>query len=116
MSRDLIAERELLTEAGGDTYAEAVIARLDEAAAEYGDSFTWCSRSQLWDELGEEAIDLSGWSVLALRRLELDHTPPRELARLRALLLTIARYGAQADALIGEARRIAAATTGTGAA
>lgn len=53
---------------------------------------------------------------MALRRLELDHTPPRELARLRALLLTIARYGAQADALIGEARRIAAATTGTGAA
>lgn len=111
MSRDLIAERELLTDAGGAEFAATVTARIDAAAEEYGDSFAWAARTVLWRELQEEAVDLAGWSVLALRRCELDGMPERHLERLRALLLSIARHGAQANVLIVEARRIAEATS-----
>lgn len=114
MSRDLAAERELLTEAGGPDYAAAVIARIDGAEPEYGTSFAYCSRAQLWRELDEETSDMGGWCALTHRRYELDGMDPRQLARLRALLLSIARHGAQARILIAEARRLAEPTnTGT---
>ena len=111
MSRDLAAERDLLAEAGGSDFAMTLIARIDAADVEYGDSFVWAARSLLWRELQEEAIDLGGWAVLALRRCELDGTPERDLDRLRALLLTIARHGARANVLIAEARKIAEGTS-----
>ena len=107
MSRDLAAERELLAEAGGPLYADAAIARLDEAADTYGSSFEWGARTLLPDKLTEQAIDLGAYAVLMLRRAELDGIPQRQLERLRALLTSIARHGAQAEALIGEARRLA---------
>lgn len=107
MSRDLAAERALLTEAGGSDYAAAVADRLDKGAEEYGDSFAWAARALLWRELSEEALDLGARGVLALRRCELDGAPERDLGRLRALVLSIARHGAQANVLIAEARRFA---------
>jgi hypothetical protein len=109
MSRDLAAERELLTEAGGPDFAAAAIARIDASEPEYGTSFAYCARALLWRELDEEALDLSCWACLAERRATLDGMDPQRLARLRALLLSIARHGAQARTLIAEARRLAEA-------
>jgi hypothetical protein len=103
VTRELTAERDLLTEAGDPDYATAVAARLD--ASEYGSSYEWCARSRLWIEVAEEALDLGAYCALLLRRLEIDDTPLEQLARLRELLLSIARHGAQAGVLIIEARR-----------
>ncbi len=108
--RDLARELRMLTEAGGWEYAAAVAARLDAGAEDYGESFAWCARSRLWSRLAQESVDVGAYSALTLRRLELDGTAPRQLERLRALLLSIARHGAEAEALISEARRLAEGT------
>lgn len=110
--RDLAAERELLTDAGGSLYAEAAAARLNEADCTFGTSFAWTARSVLWDKIAEQAIDVGAYSALALRRAELDGMPPRQLARLRGLLGAVAKHGAQAEALAGEARRLANSAEG----
>jgi hypothetical protein len=113
MSRDLTSERALLTEAGGQIYAEAAIARLDERASEWGDSFAWTARTVLWDALCQQLVDVGGYAALALRRAELDGMAPRDLERLRALLLAITTGAARAEALVGQARRLAEASVVT---
>jgi hypothetical protein len=114
MSRDLVAERELPIEAGGPEYAAAAIARIDAAEPEYGTSRGPSLRPQARATAARERSRRSSWSALAHRRLVLDAVDPRALARLRALLLSIARHGAEARTLIVEARRLAEAPAGHG--
>lgn len=93
--------REFLAE-HAPSIAEAAVGRIRACESEYGDSYVWTPLRHLLDELGEEAVDLAGWSALIADRLARE--PGMTTTRATALLAAIARHADAADVLIGELR------------
>ncbi len=114
MTRDRALERSLLDTAAtiapvsGPAWPIRVIDRVDRFGHEHGDRWATTPTRQLLHELGEEALDLGGWSVLALQRASTDPDVPADvLVELGDLLQQIAALGAHADHLVHRATAIA---------
>lgn len=90
-------------------YATAVGERLERYGREHGDSFADRPLVELLAEIAEEALDVGGWSLLALTVLEMEALPPATRERLIATLEAAILAGAEAYALVA---RATAATRG----
>ncbi len=51
-------------------YAEAVLAKLDKGAADYGDASLDADSGKLLDEIEAELLDVNGWSFLLWSRIQ----------------------------------------------
>jgi hypothetical protein len=84
-------------------FAVAVSERLERYGREHGDTFDERPVVDLLAEIGEEALDLAGWSLLARTVLGTHAVPPASRERLDATLDAIATAGAEAYALVTRA-------------
>ncbi|MGI8730825.1 MAG: hypothetical protein ACR2LK_12700 [Solirubrobacteraceae bacterium] len=87
-------------------FAGRALARIEAQHDELGESYLYGSLAALVRELAEEAEDLGAWAALLADRVERDDRPDAD--RARALLAGIAQRAGEADALIGELRRMLA--------
>lgn len=111
--RDEAFERSYLADAEGrgqgTPWAAAVLARLAAHDEDFGTSDRWASLTELCREVAEEGLDLGGWTVLIAESLDgRPELSPRQRDILRALLLRIARHGAQVHEITLEFGRIVA--------
>lgn len=72
----------------------AVRGRLEVGAREYGHASLERPAAELLTEAAEEPLDVIGWSVLALARLQRDARPPAELRTLEAEVRDLTRDAA----------------------
>lgn len=104
---DYTAARAFLADAGlRPDFARRALARIEAQHDELGSSYLFGSLAALLRELAEEAEDLAAWAALLVHRVEADQRPGAD--RARALLAGIAQRAGEADALIGELRRLLA--------
>jgi hypothetical protein len=109
--RDPEFERKFLVGAArmgglGVGFPQRVADRLLRSERIYGrDSYRNLSFARILNEIGEEALDLGGWSVLAalLAETTLDS---ETVIEARVILQEIAAHGAKADGLLSELRRL----------
>lgn len=97
---------EIVEEAGCAEPAEfldAVGARLQKGAAEYGETFLAKPFTELVDEAREEGADLPGWLLLAVQRFQLDrHNMPEAAAlQIERILILAAARAVQSYQLLG---------------
>jgi hypothetical protein len=107
MSRDMKRERQFLTAASAGTASFIAHAeeRLIVGQQQYGDSWSWAGISRLLTEMLEEAVDLATWAVLTDQAIDLDQRlTDQQREQLRAALHVAARRGAQAHAILVNAR------------
>lgn len=102
-ARDRQFERDFLGCAARDAklgslgFEDAVQARLDRAAADFGDSFLRYSLERFVKEIGEEGEDVAGWSVGAAQCLDLTTYDDERRELIMHWLIHLAGLGARIE-------------------